>query len=66
MFLTPLLLKAHLGIDHLPQLRSYLDGIPPTEAIKYFSGIKSLKKGVLSHIVFPAKVEKSIEKKDVI
>ena len=64
MFLTPLLLKAHLGIDHLPQLRSYLDGIPPTEAIKYFSGIKSLKKGVLSHIVFPAKVEKSIEKKE--
>ena len=64
MFLTPLLLRAHLGIDHIPLLRSYIDGIPPTEAIKYFSGIKTLKKGVLSHIIFPAKVERSIEKKE--
>ena len=64
MFLTPLLLKAHLGIDHLPLLRSYLDGIPPTEAFKYFPGRKAFKKGVLSHIIFPAKVENSIERKE--
>jgi 2-polyprenyl-3-methyl-5-hydroxy-6-metoxy-1,4-benzoquinol methylase len=64
MFLTPLMLRAHLGIDHLPLLRAYIDGIPPTEAIKYFSGMKRLKKGVLSHIIFPAKVENSIAKRE--
>jgi len=64
MFLTPMMLRAHLGIDHLPLLRSYIDGIPPTEAIKYFSRTKCLKKGVLSHIVFPAKVENSIAKRE--
>lgn len=60
MFLTPLMLKSHLGIDQLPVLRSYIDGIPPTEAVKYFTGIRKFKKGVMSHIVFPAKVENAI------
>ena len=64
MFLTPLMLRAHLGIDHIPLLRSYIDGIPPTEAAKFFTGTKSLKKGVLSHIIFPAKVENSIAKRE--
>jgi hypothetical protein len=64
MFLTPLMLRAHLDIDHLPLMRSCIDGIPPTEAIKYFSGVKCLKKGVLSHIVFPAKVENSIASRE--
>jgi 2-polyprenyl-3-methyl-5-hydroxy-6-metoxy-1,4-benzoquinol methylase len=64
MFLTPLMLRAHLGIDHLPLLRSYIDGIAPTEAVKYFSGIKRFKKGVLSHLIFPAKVENSIAKRE--
>ena len=60
MFLIPLLLKSHLGIDQLPILRSYIDGVPPTEAIKYFKGLSRLKKGVISHITFPAMVENSI------
>lgn len=64
MFLTPLMLRAHLGIDHLPILRSYIDGIPPMEAAKFFTGIKRLKKGVLSHIIFPSKVETSIAKRE--
>ncbi len=64
MFLTPLMLRAHLGINHLPILRSYIDGIPPTEANKYFTGTKRFKKGVLSHIIFPAKVENSIAKRE--
>ena len=64
LFLTPLLLRAHQGIDHLPLLRSCIDGIPPTEAIKYFSRAGYLKKGVLSHIVFPAKVENAIAKRE--
>lgn len=64
MYLTPLLFRAHLGIDHLPLLRSYIDGIPPTEAARFFSGTRRLKKGVLSHIIFPAKVEESIARRE--
>jgi len=64
MFLTPLLLRAHLGVDHLPLLRSYIDGIPPTEAAKLFTGMKRLKKGVLSHILLPAMVENAIAKRE--
>ena len=60
MFLIPLLLKSHLGIDQLPILRSYIDGVPPIEAMKYFRGLSRFKKGVLSHITFPAMVENSI------
>lgn len=60
MFLTPLLLRAHLGIDHLPLLRAYLDGIPPIEAAKFFQGRKRWKKGVMSHLLLPAKVESKI------
>lgn len=64
MFLTPLMLRAYLGIDHLPILRSCIDGIPPTEAAKYFTGMKRLKKGVMSHIILPAKVESWIAKRE--
>ncbi len=56
------MLRAHLGIDHLPLMRSYIDGIAPTEALKFFPGLRRLKKGVLSHIVLPAKVEGAILK----
>lgn len=64
MFLTPLLLRSHLGIDHLSILRSNLDGLPATEAIKYFRGLTRLKKGVLSHVALAARVENSIASKE--
>lgn len=64
MFLTPLLMRAHLDIDYLPLIRSSIDGIPPTEAVKYFQGLKRLRKGVLPHIVFPARVENAIAKRE--
>lgn len=64
MFLTPLMLRAHLGIDHLPLLRSYLDGIPPTEAAKFFRGLGRLRSGVMSHILFPDQVERAIIKRE--
>jgi len=64
MFLTPLMMRAHLGINHLPLLRSYIDGIPPTEAIKYFNGVKCFKSGILSHLIFPAMVENSISRRE--
>ena len=59
-FLIPLMIRSHLGIDHLPLMRSYLDGIPPVEAAKFFKGFSRLKSGVLSHVIFPAKVEKKL------
>ncbi len=64
MYLYPLMMRAHLKIDHLPLLRSYLDGISAAEAARFFSGAKQLKKGVLSHIKFPAAVENSISKRE--
>jgi len=64
MFLTPLMLRSHLNIDHLPLLRSYLDGIAPTEALKFFQGRNRFKKGVMAHLSLPAKVEASIQKKE--
>ena len=64
MFLYPLMLRAHKKIDHLPILRTYLDGIPPQEIRKIFHGMSVMKKGVLSHIVLPAKIESSIENQE--
>ena len=64
LFLTPLLLKAHIGIDHLPLLRSYIDGVPAAEAKKLFAGFSWLRPSVLSHIVFPALVEQRIAAKE--
>lgn len=64
MFLIPLMLRAHLGIDHIPLLRSCLDGISPTQAAPYFAGMNRFKKGVFSHIFLPARVENAIAKKE--
>ncbi len=59
-FLTPLLLTAHLGIPFQPLLRSRLEGIPPEEASRYFYGLRRFKRGVLSHVWFPAKAERAV------
>lgn len=64
MFLIPLMIRAHLDIDHLPMLRSNLEGISPVEASKLFRLSKGFKKGVSSHILLPAKVENSIASKE--
>ena len=57
LFLIPLMLTAHLRIPHQPLLRSSLEGIPPEEASKYFHGLRRLKRGVPSHVLFPARME---------
>ena len=62
-FLTPLMLTAHLGIPFQPLLRSRLDGIPPEEAAKYFYGLRRFKRGVLSHVWFPAKAERRMRRR---
>ena len=63
-FLTPLLLTAHLGIPFQPLLRSRLEGIPPEEAARYFYGLRRFKRGVLSHVWFPAKAESIVRKRE--
>ena len=57
-FLIPLMLTAYLGIPYQPLLRSRLAGIPPEEAARYFHGLRRFRKGVPSHVWFPAKVER--------
>ena len=57
MFLIPLMLMAHLGIPYQPLLRSSLEGIPPEKAARYFYWLRRFKRGVPSHVWFPAKVE---------
>ena len=64
LFFSPLAIHKYLGIDHRSILRSNLDGIDPIQAVKYFSGIKKFKKGILSHIVLPSRVEKHILNKE--
>ena len=64
MFLTPLLLTAHLSIPFQPLLRSRLEGIPPEEAARYFSGLRRFKRGVLSHVWFPARAERGVRRRE--
>ena len=63
MYLTPLLLTAHLGVPYQPLLRSSLEGIAPEEAAKYFHGLRRFKRGVPSHIWFPATVERRMRRR---
>jgi hypothetical protein len=64
MFLYPLLLRAHAGIDYAPILRSQLGGIPPLEAAKFFRGALRLRRGVAAHVLFPAMVERRIARRE--
>ena len=64
LYLIPLMLTAHLGIPFQPLLRSSLEGIPPEEAVRYFQWTRRFKKGVPSHIWFPAKVEGWMRRRD--
>ena len=62
-FLTPLLLTAHLGIPFQPLLRSRLEGIPPEEAVRYFRGLRRFRRGVPSHVWFPATAESGVRRR---
>lgn len=64
MFLFPLMLKSYLGIDHTRILRSHLDGISAMEVARMLRGAARFKPGVLSHVLFPARVEASIAKRE--
>lgn len=59
-FLYPLMLTAYRDIPFQPLLRSSLDGLSPLEASRFFAGFQRFRKGVLSHIVLPATLERRI------
>ena len=64
MFLYPLMLRAYLDLDFRLILRSNLDGIDSAILYKSLSFNKLFKKGVLSHVVLPYLMERSILKKE--
>ena len=63
-FLIPLMLRAYREVDHLPLMRSYIDGILPTEARKFFTGTALFRRGVASHVILPAMVENRIASRE--
>ena len=54
--LYPLMLESYLGLDPRPWLRGSRDGIDANVAVKLFGA--SLRRGVLSHVRFPAWAER--------
>ena len=64
MFLYPLMLRAYLDLDFRLFLRSNLDGIDAEVLYKSLSLRKLLKKGVLSHVILPYFMERTILKKE--
>ena len=64
MFLIPLMLRNYLGIDHTGLLRANLDGIRTIEASRWLRGTSRFRRGVLSHVVMPAIVERSIARRE--
>lgn len=57
MFLIPLMMKAYRDIDYIPFLRSNLEGVDITEAIKFFPKTALLKKGVFTNIYLHSKMQ---------
>lgn len=56
-FLYPLMLTAYRRLPFQPLMRSSIDGIAPAEAARLFTGLDVFRKGVLSHVRFPAALE---------
>ena len=51
LFLYPLMLRAHKGIDFRPWLRGRIDGVPAEEMRRLMSGRDMLRPDVLTHVV---------------
>ncbi|HVS19062.1 MAG TPA: methyltransferase [Planctomycetota bacterium] len=58
LFLYPLLLTAHWGVDFRPWLRGRLEGIPAGELRALCSWRDLLRPGVLAHVALPAALQK--------
>ena len=58
LFLYPLLLQAYKGVACQPWLRGSLDGISPAECRNVLSTRDLLRRGVLTHVVLHARLER--------
>lgn len=57
LYLYPLMLEAYRGVPFQPWLRGRIDGIPPAEAARIFSGRDLLRRGVFTHVSLHARSE---------
>lgn len=62
LYLYPLLFQAHKDIPFHPWMRGSIDGIQPIDAIKVFSLIDRLKKGVFLHTSLHARLDRRANK----
>jgi hypothetical protein len=60
--LFPLMIQAHRDVALQPLLRGRLEGIPPTEAARMLNGRHRLHRGVLTHVVLHARLERRYER----
>ena len=63
-FLYPLLLQAYKDIPFQPWLRGSIDGITPSEAVRFFTLRDRLRRGVLSHVALHARLERRYEQRE--
>ena len=61
LFLYPLLLTAYKDIPFQPWLRGSIDGITPSEAVRFFNFRDRFRRGVLTHVALHARLERRYE-----
>jgi hypothetical protein len=61
LFLYPLLLQAYKDIPFQPWLRGAIDGITPSEAVRFFTVRDRMRRGVLTHVALHARLERRYE-----
>jgi ribosomal protein L11 methylase PrmA len=64
LYLFPLLLQAYRDLPFQPRLRGAIDGIPPAEAARLFGLRDRLRKGVLTHVVLHARMERRHQERE--
>jgi hypothetical protein len=64
LFLYPLLLQAYKDIPFQPWLRGAIDGITPSEAVRFFTLRDRFRRGVLTHVALHARLERRYEDRD--
>jgi SAM-dependent methyltransferase len=64
LFLYPLLLQAYKDIPFQPWLRGSIDGITPSEAVRFFTFRDRFRRGVLSHVALHARLERRYESRE--
>jgi SAM-dependent methyltransferase len=64
LFLYPLLLQAYKNIPFQPWLRGSIDGITPSQAVRFFNLRDRLRRGVLTHVALHARLERRYEERE--